>query len=211
MSSDRQRPAASLGCFGRAGVGKMSGLTGKNGIRAFLLDHIGQIVRTEEIQGASGGQVQYSRRLRELRDEEGWPIQSHHDSTDLKPGKYRLVTWPPSKPPLKFSRNISGSLRVQVLERNNFLCQMCGAIAGDPDDRTGRPVRLHVGHIVDKSHGGVDTLSNLRALCSACNQGAKNTSQEPPSWSLLKAQIRRASNDDQRKALDWLKQKPGNP
>lgn len=87
---------------------------------------------------------------------------------------------------------------------------MCGAGAGDPDDQNpDRAVRLHVGHIVDRSHGGKDELSNLRALCSTCNQGAKNIVQEPPSWTWLLGQIRRAPVADQRAALRWLKQKFG--
>jgi len=156
---------------------------------------------------ASGGQGQYGRRLRELRDEEGWPIQSHNDSANLKPGEYRLVTWPPSKPPPQFSRNISAKTRAEVLERNGYTCKMCGIAAGDPDDRTGRPARLHIGHIKDKSQGGDDSLDNLRALCSICNQGAKNIVPEPPSHIWLMAQVRRAKENDQREILKWLKRK----
>ena len=184
-------------------------LTGKKGIRAFLLANIGQTVTTEQIRDASGGQGQYGRRLRELRDEEGWPIQSHNDSADLKPGEYRLVTWPPDKPPIQFARNVSAATRARVLERNGYTCRMCGIGAGDPDDRTGRPARLHVGHITDKSQGGGDDEGNLRALCSACNQGAKNITQEPPSHLWLMTQVRRAKEDDQRAVLSWLHQKFG--
>jgi 5-methylcytosine-specific restriction endonuclease McrA len=50
---------------------------------------------------------------------------------------------------------------------------MCGLTPDDIDPATGRKVRLHIGDIVDKSHGGKDELSNLRSLCSTCNQGAK--------------------------------------
>ena len=182
----------------------MPALKGKAGIRAFLLANMGQIVTTEEIRDASGGQGQYGRRLRELRDEEGWPIQSHNDSADLKPGEYRLVTWPPEKPPVKFARNISAATRARVLERNGYTCRMCGIGAGEPDDRTGRPARLHIGHIVDKPLGGDDSEGNLRALCSICNQGAKNIVQEPPSHAWLLSQVRRAREDDQREILKWL-------
>jgi 5-methylcytosine-specific restriction endonuclease McrA len=81
---------------------------------------------------------------------------------------------------------------------------MCGAAPGDIDDLTGRKVRLHIGHIVDKSIGGKDELSNLRTLCSTCNQGAKNiTSIKPPAIWLL-SQIRRAGQEEQRAVLDWL-------
>ena len=182
-------------------------LKGKAGIRAFLLRHIGEIVTTEQVRDASGNQVQYSRRLRELRDEEGWPIQSHHDSTDLRPGQYRLVAHPPENAPVSFARNISAKLRAEVLSRNGNTCQMCGAAAGDPDDRTGRPTRLHISHVRAKSHGGSDTLDNLTALCSHCNQGAKNITPEPPSRLWLLTQIRRAKKDDQRAAFDWLRDK----
>ena len=182
----------------------MPALKGKKGIKAYLLDNVGKTVTTEEIREASGGQGQYGRRLRELRDEEGWPIQSHNDAADLKPGEYRLDTYPPPNPPPQFARNISGKLRAEVLERNGYTCKMCGIAAGDPDDRNGRPARLHIGHIVDKAQGGKDEIDNLRALCSMCNQGAKNIVQEPPGRIWLKAQVRRASEADQREILKWL-------
>ncbi|WP_423922367.1 HNH endonuclease [Candidatus Poriferisodalis sp.] len=181
-------------------------LTGKAGIRAFLLERVGVIVDTEAIREASGNQVQYGRRLRELRDEEGWPIESHNDAADLKPGEYRLAGPPPAPPPPQFARGISARLRAEVLERNGHTCQMCGIAAGELDDN-GRKARLHLGHIMAKSQGGKDTRENLRALCSRCNQGAKNITQEPPTWLWLLAQLRRASEHDQRAAYDWLSTK----
>lgn len=185
----------------------MPALTGKRGIGAFLRERVGQLVTTEQIHEASGRQGQYGRRLRDLRAD-GWRISSHNDRADLKPGEYVLEEEPPERAPYRFSKGISGRLRAQVLERNGYTCQMCGIGAGDIAD-DGRPARLHVGHITDRSHGGTDTLANLRALCSACNQGAKNIAQEPPSWTWLLSQIRRASASDQRKALAWLKTKLG--
>ena len=81
-----------------------------------------------------------------------------------------------------------------MLERNGYTCQMCGARAGDPDDQNpGRCVRLHIGHIVDPSHGGKDEPSNLRALCSTFNQGAENIVREPPSRTWLLGQLKRAT------------------
>ena len=65
-------------------------------------------------------------------------------------------------------------MKSEVLDRNGFTCQMCGITPGQVDPETGRPARLHVRHIVDKTLGGKDEVSNLRALCSNCNQGAKN-------------------------------------
>jgi len=113
-----------------------------------------------------------------LRDEEGWPILTHNDSAELKPGQYLLKELPSNKRLPNFARGISARLRAEVIDRNGFTCQMCGLTPGDIDPYTNRKVRLHVGHIKDKSHGGKDELSNLRALCSTCNQGAKNVTAE---------------------------------
>ena len=177
----------------------------KNRILAFFLDNLGSVLLSADIQAASGGAVEWARRVRELRAE-GWLILTNNDRSDLQPGEYLLLD--PTPPAYHFERAISGRLRAQVLERNGYTCQMCGIGAGDSMD-DGRPARLHVGHIVDRDHGGRDEAANLRALCSACNQGAKNLVQEPPSWAWLLGQIRRATQDDQRAALDWLKRKLG--
>ena len=65
-------------------------ISGKEKIRQYFLRNIGRVVESSEVQEAADGAVQYSRRLRELRDEEGWPILSHNDTADLKPGQYLL-------------------------------------------------------------------------------------------------------------------------
>jgi hypothetical protein len=139
--------------------------------------------------------------------EEGWPIITHNDSAKLKPGEYLLEKKPPEQSDPSFAPGISAKLRAEVLDRNGFTCQMCGNSPGEIDPPTGRKVRLHVGHIVDKSLGGKDELSNLRALCSTCNQGAKNITGEKPSGIWLLGQIRRAGQDEQRAAFDWLRKK----
>ncbi len=142
-----------------------------------------------------------------MRDEEGWPILSHNDTASLKPGEYILEREPPEKKDVAFSRKISTKLRAEVLDRNGFTCQMCGLTPGDIDPETQRKVRLHIGHIVDKSLGGKDELSNLRSLCSTCNQGAKNVTGEKPTGIWLLSQVRRAGQDEQRALYEWLGRK----
>ena len=125
----------------------------------------------------------------------------------MKPGQYILKEAPPEKSPIIFSRSISAKLRAEVLDRNGFTYQMCGLTPGEIDPSTRRKVRLHIGHIVDKSIGGKDELSNLRTLCSTCNQGAKNiTTVKPPAIWLL-SQIRRAGQDEQLAVLEFLLKK----
>jgi hypothetical protein len=179
----------------------------KERIRSFLRTRIGQVVTSAELKVASGGASEWARRLRELRDEEGWPIRSHNDDSRLHPGEYILEGEPPSKKDVAFARNISAKLKAEVFDRNGFTCQMCGATPGEIDAETGRKVRLHVGHIVDKSLGGRDELSNLRTLCSSCNQGAKNITTERPTAIWLLAQVRRAGIGEQRTVFEWLKKK----
>ena len=181
----------------------------KEKIRQFLLANVGRVMESHELYEASGGAGKYGRRLRELRDEEGWAILTHNDLTDLKPGQYLLRQAPETDRGIEFVRGLSAKLRAEVLDRNGFTCQMCGLTPGEIDPATGRKVRLHIGHIIDKVHGGKDELSNLRALCSTCNQGAKNVTAEKPSTIWLLSQIRRAGQDEQRAIFEWLRKKFG--
>ncbi|ADV84849.1 HNH endonuclease [Terriglobus saanensis] len=181
----------------------------KERIRQFLRAHIGQVVTSIEIRDSIGTSVsEWARRLRELREDEGWQILTHHDTVELKPGQYILKEEPPEKKVI-FKRDISAKLRAEVLDRNGFTCQMCGLCPGEIDPATNRKVRLHIGHIVDKNLGGKDELSNLRALCSSCNQGAKNITGEKPSTIWLLSQIRRAGQEEQRAVLASLLKKFG--
>jgi hypothetical protein len=180
----------------------------KSRLREFFLANIGIVVTKEQLQEAAGPNVtEWARRVRELRDEEGWQILTNNDSATLKPGQYLLKEEPSGQPDVRFGRNISLKLRAEVLDRNGFTCQMCGLTPGDFDPQTGRKVRLHIGHIKDKSLGGVDELSNLRTLCSSCNQGAKNITAEKPTSIWLLAQVRRAGQDEQRAVFEWLRTK----
>lgn len=177
----------------------------KQRILEYFLANLGKVVTSREIQTASGGAVEWARRVRELRNEDGYQILSHKDRADLKPNQYLLETI--TRVPA-FSRSISKETRALVLERNGYTCQMCGVAAGDPDPLGGnRPVRLTMGHIVDKSKGGDDSPRNLRAVCTNCNEGLQNASPPKPDTIHLLSQVRRATISDQRAVLDWLLKK----
>lgn len=181
----------------------------KKGARAKLREHflsnIGRIMASDELREVAGGITEWARRVRELRTEEGYHIQTHNDRSDLKPGQYILDN-PIPQP--AFERAISKETRAFVIDRNGYTCQMCGAVAGEAHTYDpSRTTRLHIGHIVDKSQGGNDDASNLRALCSICNEGASNLTLERPSAQKLLIQVRRAKGSDQLELLEWLIQK----
>ena len=175
-------------------------------LRAHFLAHIGQVMNSDELQVVGNGSAEWARRVRELRDEEGYAILTHNDRSDLKPGQYLLES---AKPKPAFARQMSKEVRAFVLDRNGFTCQMCGAVAGEPHpfDPAGRRTRLHIGHIIDKSKGGSDDYSNLRALCSLCNEGAQNITAMRPDLKPLLVGVRRATADDQLSVLAWLVKK----
>ena len=51
--------------------------------------------------------------------------------------------------------------RREVLLRDAYQCQMCGACVSGK--------RAHVDHIVPKAKGGSDEVGNLRTLCVSCH------------------------------------------
>ena len=59
---------------------------------------------------------------------------------------------------------MNDKLRYDVLKRDNFTCQKCGASVKDG-------VKLQIDHIIPISKGGKTTLSNLQTLCDRCNIG----------------------------------------
>lgn len=158
-----------------------------------------------ELREVAGEITEWARRVRELRTEEGYLILTHNDRSDLRPGEYVLLD--PAPQPA-FARDISKEVRALVLDRNGYMCQSCGAGAGEPHpyDPT-RRVRLQIGHRVDKSQGGTDDPSNLFAQCSICNEGAANVTADRPSKMKLMTQMRRATTTDQIEVLKWLQAK----
>ncbi|MGH9453138.1 MAG: HNH endonuclease [Terriglobia bacterium] len=181
------------------------GLGARSKLREHFLGNIRRVMNAKELRRVAGGTSEWDRRVRELRLEEGYRILTHNDRSDLKPGQYLLLD---PKPAPAFERAISKEVRALILDRNGFTCQMCGAVAGEPHTYDpSRKTRLHIGHIIDKSMGGTDEPGNLRAICSVCNEGAKNLTLDRPSLKKLLIQVRRATSGDQLEVLKWLAKK----
>lgn len=171
-------------------------------LRAYFEANVGKVLTTHQL--AKIAKISdYQRRIRELRNEEGMLIRTHIDRHDLKPGEYMLEAL--TRCPV-LGRGISPQLRTEILERNGYTCQLCGSGAGDPDPfNPGRKLRLHIDHIVPHSQGGTDDRSNLRALCSACNQGRSNIETPSESAMNLLARIRRCGRSVQQEVYQALK------
>ena len=66
---------------------------------------------------------------------------------------------------------MNDDIRYNVLKRDNYTCQICGATVKDG-------VKLHVDHIIPVSEGGKTVMSNLQTLCDRCNLGKSNKTNE---------------------------------
>mgnify|MGYP006078655949 CR=1 FL=1 len=62
---------------------------------------------------------------------------------------------------------VSGSIRYNVLKRAKHRCELCG---GHEDQ-----VAHHVDHIIPRSKGGHDDISNFQAHCMTCNTNKRDT------------------------------------
>lgn len=129
-----------------------------------LYDNLGQIVTKQQLREATG-QDGWPRRLRELREDEGWQIPY-----SFKPQGYVMYTTQRNKD--RSSRWVSLRLRTEVFMRDNYTCQMCGHAAGQ-NYSDGKIVRLEADHIIPFKDKGPTEIDNLQTLCSRCNAGKK--------------------------------------
>lgn len=181
-------------------------ISARNRIRRFFEENLGKIVTTQQIEKIAGIS-DYQRRIRELRNEEGYQIKSYKDRLDLKPNQYILETL---KRLPKVDRKISRKLRNEIFERNGFTCRLCGKAAGDPDETNpGRKVQLHIDHEVPLAQGGTNSRENLRVLCSLCNQEKSNLQLASETAINLLARIRKTSRQVQKEVFEALKRSLG--
>ncbi|MCX6748036.1 MAG: HNH endonuclease [Candidatus Pacearchaeota archaeon] len=74
----------------------------------------------------------------------------------------------------KRKRDLTKSIKIEVLKRDNYVCQECGK---------GKSEGLHVHHITPHSLGGTDEMDNLITLCRSCNASIGDRKYNPPdSW-----------------------------
>jgi hypothetical protein len=183
-------------------------LNTKERILELLIANVGRIVTSDQIRAVAlrrDGKVasEWARRLRELREDEGWKIRTHSDRPDLKPDEYILESL--EQAPV-VARDVSARLRMEILERNGLTCQICGAGANEPDPlNPGRKTRLVVDHQVPLDQGGTNEKSNLRVICSACNAGKTNLSLPKESVMDILSRIRKLTKREKEQLFEMMK------
>jgi 5-methylcytosine-specific restriction endonuclease McrA len=95
-------------------------------VLAYVVANVGSVLRRDQIDYVAGSAKEATRRLRELRDEEGWPIESHIDDANLRPSEYRLASADPHDRRDPVQRLYEEGVRQAVFERDNYTCQKCG-------------------------------------------------------------------------------------
>ncbi len=140
----------------------------KDKIIKFLRQNVGAPVTGEELTYLANGRKEWSRRIRELRTEDGWPIMTKNlGRDDLPIGSYVLEE---DRQAYEHDRKIPDEVRVKVLTRDKFSCTKCGWNRGmlSPDDPR-KMLELH--HKKHHKDGGENTVENLVTLCNVCHDG----------------------------------------
>lgn len=150
--------------------------SGRSRIEALFEGVVGEVVTREDLDYVA--QIKEgSRRVRELRDEFGWPIESHLDAPDLRPGEYRLVSLREEDRRDPKQRLYPENLRERIFKRDNYTCRKCGrdkvAAERAGDSRFYLEVH-HLQALADEIEGlpsdQLNDPSNLATYCHGCHR-----------------------------------------
>lgn len=150
--------------------------SGKGRIQAFLRAYVGEVVTRDDIDYVANIK-EGSRRARELRDELGWPLESHIEDPLLRPGEYRLVSFDEDDLMDARQRYYPENLRARVFERDEFTCQNCGQNRIKAEAAGDRRFYLEVHHrhaladqLDDLPADQLNDESNLVTYCHRCHR-----------------------------------------
>lgn len=155
----------------RANVIRRQSGSGLERIAALLDASVGEVITREQIDYVSKI-AEGSRRVRELRDEHGLPIDSHIDDPTLEPGEYRLTSNAPEDRRDPLQRLYPEGLRQRVFERDGYTCQICGRDRGRAEAAGDSRFYLEVHHkvavadeLADMPKSERNDIENLMTLC----------------------------------------------
>lgn len=94
--------------------------------------------------------------------------------------------------------SITKKMRFEVLKRDEFKCRYCGSPAPD--------VFLEIDHVIPRSKGGKDDVSNLVAACEGCNRGKSDIPLDKPAETVrLDREVERFEQEKQ--IFEFLEEK----
>ena len=141
--------------------------SGKGRIRAYLRQHQGDVVTSEELSRVSGIK-EFARRVRELRNEEGFVIDTTRTRADLGPHEYVFVE----------VRDTASKSRISAGTREAYLddhpaCERCGFDPSEHNEAAGEKRYLEVDHIEPYTEfadsDAANAFENLQTLCNHCH------------------------------------------
>jgi hypothetical protein len=133
-----------------------------------LVDRLAKVLMTDKLQGL----VQSDLIDEALRTVAGWRSDLSYQQDTLQRWLNRFRSYQATQRPISFclvepvSRRVPIPIRLRfdILSRDGYCCQACGAKAADGAE-------LHIDHIHPVSKGGTNDPVNLQALCRDCNLG----------------------------------------
>ncbi|MBX7184804.1 MAG: HNH endonuclease [Vicinamibacteria bacterium] len=133
-------------------------------ILALLKLNVGKQVTGEELRNVAGPR-EWTRRVRELRTDYGWPISTKPTGRpDLPIGVYVLESL--NQAP-EHDRKIPDPVRRKVLLRDGHKCSRCGWSHGSWNASDPRNLEVH--HVEHHAQGGSNLEENLLTLCNICH------------------------------------------
>lgn len=170
LSSDQDRDAAHRWNIAN-GIRKRKDLSIGNRILEYLRHNVGVPVTGEELSYIAKGASAWTRRVRELRTQQGWPVVTKANGRpDLPVGVYLLES---DRQTPEHDRRIPDPVRGAVLRRDNYKCSNCDWCHGLWNRSDPRHLELH--HLDEHVHGGQNIEDNLITLCTICHDDIHRT------------------------------------
>ena len=116
------------------------------------------------LQIAKGEKVEFDSLITKTNN---WLIKRVKGDSSKQQEKFIEVDMNKVKERAETKIKVMSGIRWQVFQRNNWRCVKCGRSAKDG-------VILYVDHILPRSKGGRDEISNYQTLCFECNIGKSN-------------------------------------